>query len=133
MDTDAAARHRSGLWAILSVAPPRLMNGASHAPLTNREDSTREKQFSNAHISYEHAGLVEWGVRVTRAELVKLLPFELAGRARIEGGWCDRMPSVLWAGKHAGHIHRRSQSSSPVFEPRTEARMPLSVGIHFVD
>jgi hypothetical protein len=35
MDADAAARHRSGLLAILLVAPPRLMNGASLAPLTN--------------------------------------------------------------------------------------------------
>jgi hypothetical protein len=52
----------------------------------------------------------------------------MAGRARIEGGWCNRM---LWAGKHAGHIHRRSQSGSPVFEPRTEAWMPLSGGIDF--
>ena len=74
--------------------------------------------------------MVERGVLVTRAELFKLLPFGLAGRARIEGGWFDRM---LWAGKHAGHIHRRSQSSGPVFEPRTEAWMPLSGGIHFVD
>ncbi len=41
MDADAAARHRSGLWAILSVAPPRLMNGASHAPLTNHADLTQ--------------------------------------------------------------------------------------------
>ncbi len=62
MDADAAARHRSGLLAILSVAPPRLMNGASHAPLTNREDYTREKHKPNAHISYEQAGLVQWGV-----------------------------------------------------------------------
>ena len=54
----------------------------------------------------------------------------MAGRARIKGGWCDRM---LWAGKHAGHIHRRSQSSGPVFEPRTEAWMPLSGGIDFSD
>jgi hypothetical protein len=54
----------------------------------------------------------------------------MAGRARIEGGWCDRM---LWAGKHAGHMHRRSQSSGPVFEPRTEAWMPLSGGIDFSD
>jgi hypothetical protein len=38
MDADAAARHSSGLLAILSVAPPRLMNGASHAPLTNHAD-----------------------------------------------------------------------------------------------
>ena len=90
----------------------------------------REKQFSNAHIPCEHAGLVELGVLVTRAELFKLLPFGLAGRARIEGGWFDR---IRWAGKHAGHIHRRSQSGGPVFEPRTEAWMPLSGGIHFVD
>ena len=41
MDADAAARHRSGLLAILLVAPPRLMNGASHAPLTNHADLTR--------------------------------------------------------------------------------------------
>ena len=115
MDADVAARHSSGLLAILSVAPPRLVNGASHAPLTNREDERREKQFSNAHISYEHAGLVEWGVLATRAELFKFLLIGMAGRARIEGGWCDRK---LWAGKHAGHIHRRSQSSGPVFEPR---------------
>ncbi len=128
MDADVAARHRSGLWAILSVAPPPLMNGASHALLTNREDSTLEKQFSNAHISYEHARLVERGVRVTRAKLFKLLPFGLAGRARIEGGWCDR---ILWAGKHAKHIHQRSQSSGPVLEPRTQACMPLSGGIDF--
>ncbi len=86
MDTDAAARHRSGLWAILSVALPRLKNGASHAPLTNREDSTREKQLSNAHISYEHAGLAEWGVRVTHAELFRPLPFEQSGiRAAHQG------------------------------------------------
>ena len=74
--------------------------------------------------------MVERGVRVTRAELFKLLPFGLAGRARIEGGWFDR---ILWAGKHAGHIHRRSQSSGPVSEPRTQAWMPLSGGIDFVD
>jgi hypothetical protein len=120
MDADAAARHRSGVWAILLVAPPRLMNGASHAPLTNREDSTRKNQVSNARTSCEHAEFVEWGVLVTRAELV------CAGR---EGECCDRM---LWAGKHAGHIHRRCQSSGPVFEPRTEAWMPLSGGIDFV-
>jgi hypothetical protein len=41
MNADAAARHRSGLWAILLVAPPRLMNGASHAPLTNHADLTQ--------------------------------------------------------------------------------------------
>jgi hypothetical protein len=41
MDADADARHRSGLWAIISVAPPRLMNGASHAPLTNHADPTQ--------------------------------------------------------------------------------------------
>jgi hypothetical protein len=116
MDADVAARHRSGLWAILSIAPPRLMNGASHAPLMNRVDSTRKKHTPNAHVSYEHAGLVDWGVRVTRAELLKFLPFGLAGRARIEGGWFDR---ILWAGKHAGHIHRRSQSSGPIFGTRT--------------
>ncbi len=54
-----------------------------------------------------------------------------AGRhARIEGGWFDRM---LWAGKHAGHIHRRSQSSDPVSETRSEAWMPQSGGIDFSD
>ena len=74
--------------------------------------------------------MVGWGVLVTRAELLKFLPFGLAGRARVEGGWFDRR---LWAGKHAGHIHRRSQSGGPVFEPRSEAWMPPSVGIHFVD
>ena len=73
MDIDAAARHRSGLLAILLVAPPRLMNGASQAPLTNREDSTREKHTPNAHVSYEHAGLVEWGVLATRAKLLNML------------------------------------------------------------
>ena len=41
------------------------------------------------------------GVLVTRAELFKLLPFGLAGRARIEGGWFDR---ILWAGKHSGFV-----------------------------
>jgi hypothetical protein len=41
MDADAAARHRSGLWAIILVAPPRLMNGASHAPLTKHADLTQ--------------------------------------------------------------------------------------------
>ena len=49
-----------------------------HAPLTNREDWTREKHKPNAHVPHEHAGLVEWGVRVTRAELLKFLPFGLA-------------------------------------------------------
>ena len=47
MDADAAARHSSRLLAILSVAPPRLMNGASHAPLTNHADLTQ-------------CGLAEW-------------------------------------------------------------------------
>jgi len=47
MDADAAARHSSRLLAILSVAPPRLMNGASHAPLTNHADLTQ-------------CGLTEW-------------------------------------------------------------------------
>ncbi len=139
MDAYVAARHRSGLlaevsyfcyWRSYRSRRPPVLNGASHAPLTNREDSTREKQFSNAHTSCEHAGLVGWGVLVTRAELFKFLPFGLAGRARINGGWCDRM---LWAGKHAGHIHRRSQSSGSVSEPRTEAWMALSDGIHFFD
>jgi hypothetical protein len=106
------------------------MNGASHVLLTNREDLMREKHKPNAHISYEHAGLVEWGAIVTRAKLLKFLPFGMAGRARIEGGWCDR---ILSAGKHAGHIYRRSQSSGPVFETRTEAWMPLSGGVHFSD
>jgi hypothetical protein len=49
-----ASAHKSGLWAILSVArlaPPRLMNGASHAPPTNRVDSTRKKHKPNAHVS----------------------------------------------------------------------------------
>jgi hypothetical protein len=41
MNEDAAARHRSGLLAILSVAPSRLMNGASRAPLTNHADLTQ--------------------------------------------------------------------------------------------
>jgi hypothetical protein len=41
MVPDAAARHRSGLLAILLVALPRLMNGASHAPLTNYADLTQ--------------------------------------------------------------------------------------------
>ena len=54
------------------------MNGASHAPLTNRGDWTREKHKPNAHISREQAGLAEWGVLVTRAELLKFLPFGLA-------------------------------------------------------
>ena len=90
----------------------------------------REKHKPNAHISYEHAGLVEWGAIVTRAKLLKFLPFGLAGRARIEGGRFDRM---LWAGKHAGHINRRSQPSGPVFEPRTEAWMPLSARHPFFD
>ncbi len=39
-----------------------------------------------AHEPRDHAGLVEWGVRVTRAESLRFLPFGLAGRARIEGG-----------------------------------------------
>ena len=82
MDADAAARHSSGLLAILSVAPPRLMNGASHAPLTNREDWTREKHKPNPHVPYEQAGLVERGVLVTRAELLKFLPFGLAATHR---------------------------------------------------
>ena len=67
---------------------------------------------------------------MTCEKKMQFLPFGLAGHARIEGGWFDR---TLWAGKHAGHIHRRSQSSGPVFEPRTEAWMPLPGGIHFVD
>ena len=88
----------------------------------------RKKHKPNAHISCEQAGLVEWGVLVTRAEVLKLLPFGLAGGAHVEGGWFDR---ILWAEKHAGHIHRRSQSGGPVFETRTKAWMPLSGGIDF--
>ena len=67
--------------------------------------------------------------RTRDARRVIKVPAVWAGRhARIEGGWCDR---ILWAGKHAGHIHRRSQSGGPVFEPRTEAWMPPSGGIDF--
>ena len=69
--------------------------------------------------------------RDAAARRVIKVPAVWAGRhARIEGGLFDR---ILWAGKHAGHIHRRSQSSGPVFETRSEAWMPLSGGIHFVD
>jgi hypothetical protein len=69
--------------------------------------------------------------RTRDARRVIKVPAVWAGRhARIEGGWFDR---ILWAGKHAGHIHpsRRSQSKGPVFETHSEAWMPLSGGIHF--
>ena len=67
--------------------------------------------------------------RTRDARRVIKVPAVWAGRhARIEGGWFDR---ILWAGKHAGHIHRRSQSGGPVFEPRSEAWMPPSGGIDF--
>ena len=67
--------------------------------------------------------------RTRDARKVIKVPAVWAGRhACIEGGWFDR---ILWAGKHAGHIHRRSQSGGPVFETRTEAWMPLSGGIDF--
>ena len=46
--------------------------------------------------------MVEWGALTMRAKLFKFLPFGLAGHARIEGGWFDR---IIWAGKHAGHIN----------------------------
>ena len=63
--------------------------------------------------------------RTRDARRVIKVPAVWAGRhARIEGGWFDR---ILWAGKHAGHIHRRSQSGSPVFETRSSAWMPPSV------
>ena len=69
--------------------------------------------------------------RTRDARRVIKVPAVWAGRhARIEGGWFDR---ILWAEKHAGHMHRRSQSSGPVFEPRTEAWMPPPGGIHFSD
>jgi hypothetical protein len=130
MNADAAARHSSGLLAILSVAPPYLWKGASHPPLANRAYWTSQKSISSAHRPCERIEEAGWGVLVTREKKMQF-PANRAGRpSRIEGGWCDRM---LWAGNHAGHIHRRSQSGGPVFEPRTEAWMPLSGGIHFVD
>jgi hypothetical protein len=46
----------------------------------------REKHKPNAHISYEHAGQVEWGVIVTRAELLKFLPFGLAATPASRAG-----------------------------------------------
>jgi len=49
MNADAAARHSSGLLAILSVAPPYLWKGASHAPLANRAYWTSQKSISSAH------------------------------------------------------------------------------------
>jgi hypothetical protein len=94
MDADAAARHSSGLLAILSVAR-RLMNGASQAPLTNREDETREKQFSNAHISYEQAGLVEWGVLVTRSKLDYFSPPQTAFETAFDSLYWMRHPHPL--------------------------------------
>ena len=42
----------------------------------------RETHKTNAHISYEQAGLVQWGVLVTRAKLLKFLPFGLAATHR---------------------------------------------------
>ena len=46
----------------------------------------REKHKPNAHISYEQAGLVQWGVLVTRAELLKFLPFGLAATPASRAG-----------------------------------------------
>jgi hypothetical protein len=42
------------------------------------QDWTREKHKPNPHMPYEQAGWVEWGVLVTRTELLKFLPFGLA-------------------------------------------------------
>ena len=56
--------------------------------------------------------MAEWGVRVTRAELFKLLPFGLAGRAHIEGEWFDR---ILWARKRAGHTSTVPVERSGIF------------------
>ncbi len=91
----------------------------------------REKHKPNAHISYEQAGLVasEWGLLVSRAELIKFLPFGLAAthawRAGGSTGYFGRLE------KHAGHIHRRSQSSGPVSETHSEAWARLAAASIF--
>ena len=66
MNADAAARHSSGLLAILSVAPPYLWKGASHAPLANRAYWTSQKSISSAHRPCERIEKAGWGVLVTR-------------------------------------------------------------------
>ena len=66
MNADAAARHSSGLLAILSVAPPYLWKGASHPPLANRAYWTSQKSISSAHRPCERIDKAGWGELVTR-------------------------------------------------------------------
>ena len=53
----------------------------------------REKRKPNAHISCEQAGLVEWGVLVTREKKMQFLPFGPAG-TRMHRGRAVR-PDIL--------------------------------------
>ena len=46
----------------------------------------QEKHKPNAHVPHEQACLVGWGVRVTRAELLKFLPFGLAATPASRAG-----------------------------------------------
>ena len=78
MTADAAAHHSSGLLAILSVAPPYLWKGASHAPLANRAYWTSQKSISSAHRPCERIEKAGWGVFVTREKKMQFLPFGLA-------------------------------------------------------
>ena len=64
--------------------------------------------------------------------------FGLAGRARIDSEGAAAGGSTGHFGRESmlsGHIHRWSQSSGPVFKPRTQALMPLpeSDGVRFGD
>ena len=79
MNADAAARLSSGLLAILSVAPPYLWKGASHAPLANRAYWTNQKSISSAHRPCERIEKAGWGVLVTREKKMQF-PADRDGR-----------------------------------------------------
>ena len=75
--------------------------------------------------------MAEWGVLVTRAELLKFLPFGLAATHASRAGGstgCFGRESMLGI-----YIDGPSRSCGPAFETRSEAWMPLSGGINFVD
>jgi hypothetical protein len=110
---------RTGRRSYRSRRPTSGSPGASHCGTRRSRTAQTVQAKGQFRVRTDHVnGSRKLDGANSLRERKMQLPANRAGRpSRIEGG-CDR---ILWAGKHAGHIHRRSQSSGPVSEPRIQA------------